>query len=229
MADTGGLLDKVKAKLVETKQKWANEGRLLTGESAAPTLRLPPGQREVKNWPVLDLGIQPEIAPDAWRLEIDGLVETPLVLDYAGFQALPQVRMVSDIHCVTQWSRFDNAWEGVATRALLDRVRPKPEAGFVLQTAHDGYTTNLPLADFAGEDVLLAHRWEGAPISAAHRSRRARSANSTRSVTRACAMSAILMPACSCSDANSVARSSRPPSMSASRPTTATCARTSSP
>jgi DMSO/TMAO reductase YedYZ molybdopterin-dependent catalytic subunit len=168
MADTGGLLDKVKAKLVETKQKWANEGRLLTGESAAPTLRLPPGQREVKNWPVLDLGIQPEIAPDAWRLEIDGLVETPLVLDYAGFQALPQVRMVSDIHCVTQWSRFDNAWEGVATRALLDRVRPKPEAGFVLQTAHDGYTTNLPLADFAGEDVLLAHRWEGAPISAAH-------------------------------------------------------------
>ena len=48
-------------KLVETKQKWAGEGRLLTGRTRRPAAeRLPPGQREVKNWPVLDLGNQPE-------------------------------------------------------------------------------------------------------------------------------------------------------------------------
>ncbi|MFO0294950.1 MAG: sulfite oxidase-like oxidoreductase [Rhodospirillales bacterium] len=162
------MLDKVKAKLIATKQKWASEGRLLTGESAEPVVRLPPGQREVKNWPVLDLGILPEVTTANWKLEVEGLVEAPLTLDFAGFMALPQVEAVSDIHCVTQWSRFDNAWAGVATRELLARVRPRPEARFVIQTSYDGYTTNLPLADFAGEDVLLAHRWEGAPIAPEH-------------------------------------------------------------
>jgi DMSO/TMAO reductase YedYZ molybdopterin-dependent catalytic subunit len=162
------MLDKVKAKLIATKQKWASEGRLLTGESAEPVVRLPPGQREVKNWPVLDLGILPEVTTANWKLEVEGLVEAPLTLDFADFMALPQVEAVSDIHCVTQWSRFDNAWAGVATRELLARVRPRPEARFVIQTSYDGYTTNLPLADFAGEDVLLAHRWEGAPIAPEH-------------------------------------------------------------
>ena len=162
------MLDKVKAKLIETKRKWASEGRLLTGATAEPVVRLPPGQREVKNWPILDLGIQPEVTTANWKLEIDGLVETPTTLDFAAFMALPQVEMTSDIHCVTQWSRFDNSWVGVATRELLARVRPLPEARFVIQTSYDGYTTNLPLADFAGEDVLLAHRWEGEDIAREH-------------------------------------------------------------
>ena len=39
--------------------------------------QLPVGQHEVKNWPVLDLGEQPDVALDAWRLEIGGLVENP--------------------------------------------------------------------------------------------------------------------------------------------------------
>ena len=82
--------------------------------------------------------------------------------------AQPQVTIRSDIHCVTQWSRFDNTWQGVATRHLLDLVKPKPEARFVIQTSYDGYTTNIPLADLAGEDVLFAHRWEGEEISREH-------------------------------------------------------------
>ena len=50
------------------------------------------------------------------------------VWDWAGFQALPQSREVSDIHCVTTWSRYDNAWDGVLTRDLLQVVHPRPEA-----------------------------------------------------------------------------------------------------
>ena len=168
MADDDGLLDKVKRKLVETKRKWADEGRLLTGESAAPTQRLPPGQREVKNWPVLDLGIQPDVSLDRWRLEIEGLVETPASFGWEEFARLSQTTLTSDIHCVTQWSRFDNRWDGVATRALLEIVKPKPEARFVIQHSSDGYTTNVPLADFAGADVLLAHAWQGEQISREH-------------------------------------------------------------
>jgi DMSO/TMAO reductase YedYZ molybdopterin-dependent catalytic subunit len=169
MANDESVLGKVKQKLVETKQKWAGEGRLLTGESADPTARrLPPGQREVKNWPVLDLGIQPDVPAAKWRLDVAGLVENPLAWSWAEFAAQPQVTLISDIHCVTAWSRFDNRWEGVSTRHLLDLVKPKPAAKFVIQHSYDGYTTNVPLADFAGENVLLACRWEGQPISREH-------------------------------------------------------------
>ena len=169
MADDDGMLGKVMAKLVKTKQQWARDGRLLTGEVAQPNLvRLPPGQREVKNWPVLDLGIQPEVTKDSWRLEVDGLVDNPLSWNFRDFMAQPQVTIRSDIHCVTQWSRFDNTWQGVATRHLLGLVKPRPEAKFVIQTSYDGYTTNIPLADLAGEDVLFAQRWEGEEISREH-------------------------------------------------------------
>lgn len=168
MANDDGLFGQIKQKLVDTKRKWSAEGRLLTGASADPATRLPPGQREVKNWPVLDLGIQPDVSAKTWRLDVGGLVENPISWNWAEFARQKQVDYVSDIHCVTAWSRFDNRWRGVSTRHLLDLVKPKPEAKFVVQHSYDGYTTNVPLAYFADDDVLLAHEWEGKPISREH-------------------------------------------------------------
>ena len=168
-SDGDGLLGKVKQKLVDTKQKWAGEGRLLTGTRATPEAgRLPPGQREVKNWPVLDLGIQPSVTEQSWRLDVSGLVENKISWSFADFMAQTQATIKSDIHCVTAWSRFNNTWQGVSTRHLLDMLKVKPEAKYVIQHSADGYTTNVPLADFAGEDVLLASRWEGKPIPSEH-------------------------------------------------------------
>ena len=80
----------------------------------------------------------------------------------------PQTKFVSDIHCVTTWSRYDNQWEGLATRDLLKACRPRDEARYVVLHSHDGYTTNLALEDFAAEDALLAHSWSGAPLHQEH-------------------------------------------------------------
>lgn len=155
-------------KLVDSKQRWAKEGRLLVGIKGDPSQRLPPGQREVKNWPVLDLGVQPEIPLDKWRLFVNGLVDNPQSLTWDEFMALPQSDDVSDIHCVTAWSRFENHWRGVTARDLLAAVRPQPEATHVIFHAYDTYTTNLPLPAFDDDDVLLAHSWEGKPITKEH-------------------------------------------------------------
>jgi DMSO/TMAO reductase YedYZ molybdopterin-dependent catalytic subunit len=156
-------------KLTRTKQRWAAEGRFLTGRTARPeTERLPPGQHLVTDWPVLDLGQQPDVEKEDWKLKIFGAVENPVTWDWAGFKAQPQSHFVSDIHCVTSWSRYDNRWDGVATRDLLEAVMPKTGADFVLLHAYDGYTTNLTLADFAAEEALLAHSWEGKPLTLHH-------------------------------------------------------------
>src|ERR1700729_1186399 len=120
---------KIHEKLIEKKQEWARDGRLLTGTVADPARdRLPPGQRLVRDWPVLDLGAEPNVTPEKFRLDIDGAVENRLSLRLDEFMALPQTESVSDIHCVTNWSRYDNHWKGVAAQALLQIVEPKPDA-----------------------------------------------------------------------------------------------------
>ena len=157
------------SKLTTSKRRWAAEGKFLTGRiSRAEDERLPPGQHLVKNWPVLDLGVQPQIRLDTWRLELRGLVENRLTLSWKSFLALDQSTKVSDIHCVTTWSRYDNEWQGVSTRDLLDEAMPKPEATHVLLSSYDGYDTNLPLMDFASDDAILATHWQGEPITAEH-------------------------------------------------------------
>ena len=157
------------SKLTATKQRWAEQGRFLTGRTTRPAeQRLPPGQHLVRDWPVLDLGIHPRIDPARWTLRVFGAVEEALTWDWPAYRAQQQAREVSDIHCVTTWSRYDNAWDGVSTRTLLDAVRPLASAAFVVLHGQDGYVTNLPLADFAARDALLAHSWEDQPLTVEH-------------------------------------------------------------
>jgi DMSO/TMAO reductase YedYZ molybdopterin-dependent catalytic subunit len=159
----------LREKLVRAKEQWARDGRLLTGETSTPQAqRLPPGQRLVQDFPVLDLGVQPDVKPARWRLRVEGLVEENVALDWDAFQSLPQREWVNDIHCVTAWSRYDNRWKGVGARDLLMLARPLPEARFVVFHSYDGYTTNVPLEVFASEEVSVAHSWNGAPLDRVH-------------------------------------------------------------
>jgi DMSO/TMAO reductase YedYZ molybdopterin-dependent catalytic subunit len=157
------------SKLTWSKRRWAEEGKFLTGRHARRDEdRLPPGQHLVRDWPVLDLGRQPDIPHERWSLRIEGLVEAPTTLDWAGLSRLPVTRSRSDIHCVTTWSRYDNDWAGIATRDLLDLVRPTQDATAVMLRSYDGYTTNLLLADFAMPDAILATSWSGQPLARDH-------------------------------------------------------------
>ena len=146
----------VDSSLTERKERWA---RKMSGK-AKPTVRsesrLPPGQHLTPGFPVLDLGIRPEISLGEWRLEVGGLVENPQTLTWEQFAALPQFDDMSDFHCVTTWSKFDCRWQGVAFFTLVDLVRPKPEVQHVLFTSYDGYTTNVRLSDCLDDDVLIA-------------------------------------------------------------------------
>ena len=137
--------------------------------------QLPVDQHVVRNWPVLDLGDVPDIPLDEWRLEVGGLVENPVTLTWHDFLTLPQAEDVSDFHCVTTWSRFDNHWKGVRFRTIAELVVPKPDARHVLRTGYDHmpgtripYTTNVPLAQAIEDDVLLVHTWEGQPLPREH-------------------------------------------------------------
>ncbi|MSR64390.1 MAG: sulfite oxidase-like oxidoreductase [Verrucomicrobiae bacterium] len=164
-------MDEFKERLIKGKERIAESGKAKRSSGrrlGAPTgSRLPPGQHEVKHWPVLDLGAQPDVSLHKWTLTIDGFVEKPTVLAWQDFLSLPQVEMVRDFHCVTTWSRFENHWKGVEFKSICNLVEPKPNAKFLFFTAYDGYTTNLSL-DAALDDLLLVHEWEGKPLTLEH-------------------------------------------------------------
>ena len=134
----------------------------------SPARRLPPGQTRTHKWPVLDLGPQPVIVPESWKFTVGGAVRNRIAWDWASFMAQPQAELTSDIHCVTAWSRFDNTWRGVSTQHILNAVQPEPIARFVIVQGYDGYTTNLPLARFSAANALVAHSWQGRPLTREH-------------------------------------------------------------
>ncbi len=137
-------------------------------KKASPQNRLPPGQFETEDLPILDLGRRPYIPFEKWSLSVGGLITRPLVWNWADFKAQPQTELRVDIHCVTTWSSFDNEWSGVSARHRLSVVEPKPEAHFVILHGADGYTTTLPLERFSAGNVLLADTWNGEPLPQDH-------------------------------------------------------------
>jgi DMSO/TMAO reductase YedYZ molybdopterin-dependent catalytic subunit len=181
-----------RADLVERRQRYIERQRHMRPETvnvnapfekpqgSGPLNRhgmpaIPVDQHLVTNWPVLDLGEQPEISREAWSLEVSGLVDNPVTLDWNQFMALPQVEDVSDFHCVTSWSRLDNHWKGVRFRTIAELGIPREAARYVLCTGYDfmpgtyiPYTVNVPLARAVEDDVLLVHTWEGKPLPREH-------------------------------------------------------------
>jgi len=130
--------------------------------------RLPPGQSLTLKWPVLHYGSVPRFDPQTWDFRVYGLVESPLQFSWDEFNRLPKVQHTSDFHCVTRWSRFGNLWDGVAVQELLRRAHPKPEAGYVLVHAEQGFTANVPPTDLDREEVLLATHHDGQLLTGDH-------------------------------------------------------------
>jgi DMSO/TMAO reductase YedYZ molybdopterin-dependent catalytic subunit len=129
--------------------------------------RLPPGQRVLERLKPMG-GEAGDPSPSAFRLKVHGLVEKPLDLDFAALLALPQVTLPLDVHCVTGWSVLGAKWTGVRVSELAKRAKVKSGARHVVFEAAYRYTSNVPLREALADDVLVAHRLEGAALGRAH-------------------------------------------------------------
>jgi len=145
--------------------------------------RLPPGQYQVAKLRALYVGEVPPFDPETWTLKIGGMVKNAMVLKYSELRALPSVVSESDFHCVTSWSRFNNVWEGVSFKEIIEMVEPEADVRNVVVVCEniysktgDGsltksdlqYTTGLRLADLDRDDVLLAYRLDGDELEPEH-------------------------------------------------------------
>ncbi|QEL17052.1 sulfite oxidase-like oxidoreductase [Limnoglobus roseus] len=132
--------------------------------------RIPPRQVRTVKWPILHAGEVPSFNPKTWDFTIfpDPLVSPVTRFTWDEFTRLPRTRVFADMHCVTRWSKLDNFWEGVATRELLNHVTVSPEAKFVMVHCEYGFSTNLPVADFFGDDCLFALKHDAQDLTPDH-------------------------------------------------------------
>jgi DMSO/TMAO reductase YedYZ molybdopterin-dependent catalytic subunit len=132
--------------------------------------RMPPGQSLTRKFPVLHYGPVPAVNLNTWDLRVWGEVEEELRWNWEEFNKLPRTRITLDIHCVTRWSKFDTAWDGVPLRTLMDEgfIKPKESARYLLQHAEYGYTTNLPLEVALGDNFMLATHFNNQPLTPEH-------------------------------------------------------------
>ena len=130
--------------------------------------RLPPGQVLTQKWPVLHVGSIPQFNPSTWDFHIWGLVKEPRRFTWQEFSTLPTVQQISDMHCVTRWSKFDSTFEGIPVAEVMKQVELLPEANYVMVHADPGYTTNLPVAEFLADDVMFVLKYEGQPLAPEH-------------------------------------------------------------
>jgi DMSO/TMAO reductase YedYZ molybdopterin-dependent catalytic subunit len=128
--------------------------------------RLPPGQYETRDFPVLSAGPTPHSSLDSWTFDITGTVGTERSWTWDEFQAMPREIVTVDIHCVTKWSKFDTSWTGVSLDRLFEGVDPR--GGFVVAWCDGGYTTNLPLADLMDGKAWIAYEYAGEPLEPEH-------------------------------------------------------------
>ena len=136
----------------------------------AKTDRLPPGQYETRDFPVLSAGPTPRTPLEKWALTLRSVDGRSATWNWQEFRALPQTQLKTDIHCVTKWSKFDTSWEGVSIDTLIEDARRSgvEPAPFVMAICDGGYTTNVPLADLTAGKSMVACVYDGEPLDPEH-------------------------------------------------------------
>ncbi len=113
----------------------------------AEASRLPPGQYETTDFPVLSAGPTPRTQLATWDFTIRDADGRLARWSWDELQSLPRETPTVDIHCVTKWSKFGTKWEGVSIDTLFaaSAARGVDTGAFVVALCDGGYTTNLAL------------------------------------------------------------------------------------
>jgi DMSO/TMAO reductase YedYZ molybdopterin-dependent catalytic subunit len=115
----------------------------------------------------------PPVVPPAPVIDVTGAVQAPFTVALTELDDLPPVDQVSDLHCVAGWSATGLRWEGVSFatfyRALVEpRLAPGTTVTHLVLRGMDDVVSIARLDDVLAEDVLIATRLDGQPLTGAH-------------------------------------------------------------
>lgn len=107
----------------------------------------------------------PKFNNENWSFRIDGLVDNAMEWNWETFVKLKRKVQVSDFHCVTGWSVYNNTWEGIPVKEMLAMAGVKAGAKSAIFYSGDGvYTSGITLEQLAKDDAMIAVMHDGKPI-----------------------------------------------------------------
>ena len=108
-----------------------------------------------------------------YRLSVHGLVENPVELSLDELRALPRHEQITQHFCIQGWSGVAK-WGGVSMQTILDLVKPRPEARWVVfYSLGDGPDKGLyydahPIEQMRYQLTMLAYDMNDEPLSYGH-------------------------------------------------------------
>ncbi len=124
-----------------------------------------PGQYYIDHFIIYRVLGTPKIDLNSWKLRVVGMVRNALELTYSDIEKLPKVSLIRDFHCVTGWSVGSVKWEGVKLKLIVDEAAPYEGVKWVFIVGLDGYSSVIPLEDFASEEALLVLKMNDRPLT----------------------------------------------------------------
>jgi DMSO/TMAO reductase YedYZ molybdopterin-dependent catalytic subunit len=114
----------------------------------------------------------PRIDPETHRLQVTGMVDQPLDLDYPGLLDREMIEVPITLSCVSNEIGGDlvgNAvWLGFPLRDLLDEAGVADDADQIVGRSVDGFTAGFPVAAAYDRDALVVVGMNGEPLPADH-------------------------------------------------------------
>ena len=103
-----------------------------------------------------------------WRLEVTGLVDTPLSFSLDNIRKLPQRTQITRHDCVEGWSAIGQ-WTGPQLATILKGAGLKPEARYIVFRCADTlsgarYYESIDLDDAFHPQTIIAHSLNGEPL-----------------------------------------------------------------
>ncbi|MCX7302858.1 MAG: molybdopterin-binding protein [Hyphomicrobiales bacterium] len=107
-----------------------------------------------------------------WRLEVGGLVQAPRAYSLADLRSLPARTQITRHDCVEGWSAIGK-WTGVPLRTILDTVRLRADARFIVFHCADDfggkpYYESIDLVDAFHPQTILAYGMNDGNLAVGH-------------------------------------------------------------
>ncbi|MGC4990148.1 molybdopterin-dependent oxidoreductase [Nocardia salmonicida] len=138
-------------------------------------MTLPPGQRAIDGFPRFGTHLHhpPPPIPSNPVIEVGGELTQSFALTMTDLAQLPRVEVKADFHCVAGWSATDLRWAGIPFAAFY-RTHVEPILAPGISISHvvfeglDGFQSIALLEDALADDVLIADRLDGQPLTSDH-------------------------------------------------------------
>jgi DMSO/TMAO reductase YedYZ molybdopterin-dependent catalytic subunit len=109
-----------------------------------------------------------------YRLKVGGLVERPLSFSLSDIRSLPSRTQITRHDCVEGWSAIGK-WKGARLGAVLEAVRPKPQARYLVFHCADRmgegkspYYESIDMEDAFHPQTILAYELDDEPLPIAN-------------------------------------------------------------